>query len=154
MTQQPAYEPDPAEGWVRDLVDIPFMRHIGPAWHRQFDGVAEYGFMPRPEIHGNHFRRLHGGMISAFADYAIGHACLLAGGGAMPHVTVHLGIDYIAAGSPDTWTTCRVLTLRRTRSLAFMRGEIFAGDTLLANATGVWKAIRAGGPVGVPPRAE
>lgn len=143
MMSEQVYEPDRAEGWMRDDTDIPFMRHVGPTWYRQDADGIEYGFMPCAEVHGNLYRRLHGGMISAFADYALGHACWVAGGGETPHVTVHLGIDFMAAGDPAQWTTCRVTTVRKTRSLAFMRGEIWAGGTCLATANGVWKAVRA-----------
>lgn len=138
--------PDPSQGWQSATADIPFMQIVGPIYHRFLGDVAEegveYGFFPKAEVHGNKYGRLHGGMISAFADYALGHTIWMARGGLMPNVTVHLGIDYIAAGDPDVWTTCRALITRKTHGMAFMRGEIYAADRLLAIASGVWKAVK------------
>lgn len=144
-----SFIPDPSEGWIGASDRIPFMAHVGPCWYRKAGEDLEYGFMPVAEIHGNLYGRLHGGMTATFADYALGHACWVAGEGKMPHVTVHLGLDFIAAGTPGLWTTCLVQTVRRTRSLAFMRGEISAAGTLLATASGVWKTVR---PVTDPAR--
>lgn len=137
-----SFLPDATEGWIAAPAEIPFMTHVGPLWHRAMDGGSEYGFMPCAEIHGNRFGRLHGGMIAAFADYALGHACWQEGGADAAHVTVHLGLDFVSAGEPGVWTTCLVQTVRRTRSLVFMRGEISAGGNLLATASGIWKPVR------------
>jgi len=134
------YEPPPAEGWLLDDTPIPFMQLVGPVFYRQIEGAYEYGFTSKPDIHGNLHGRLHGGMIATFADYALGHSCWLDSNG-IPHVTIHLGLDYMQAGLPGEWTSCRVQFVRKTRTLCFMRGEIYSGGKHLTTATGIWKVV-------------
>jgi len=45
------------------------------------------------------------------------------------------------AATPGAWINCRAEFLRKTRSLRFMRADVYAGDKHIASASGVWKAI-------------
>lgn len=135
------FVPNPEDGWTCDTGDIAFMSLIGPVWHRlRADGVYEYGFTAQEDKHANLMGRLHGGMISAFADYALGHSCRLDRDNT-PNVTVHLGIDYLAGGLMGQWITCEVHITHKTRAMSFIRGEMFGDGQLMATANGVFKAV-------------
>ncbi|HEU0221660.1 MAG TPA: PaaI family thioesterase [Paracoccaceae bacterium] len=134
--------PDIEEGWQRHDSGIPFMVRNGPVWHRLRDGRYEGGFLPAPEVHGNLYGYVHGGMLAAFADFALGHACWFANERARV-VTVHLDINFVTAAKVGTWIGCEVEIVRKTRSLCFPRGDFVAEGQVLATASGVWKIIGA-----------
>lgn len=134
-----AIPPEREDGWERLESGIPFMLHNGPVWFRRRDERYECGFLPRAEIHGNLHGIVHGGMLAAFADFGLGHACTFATGGRV--VTIHLDISYVAAARTDRWIGCDVEIVRRTRSLSFLRGDLMANGALLATASGVWKIV-------------
>lgn len=138
-TAEAAIPPEREEGWERLEGDIPFMLHNGPVWYRRQGGGYECGFLPRAGIHANRRGFVHGGMLAAFADFGLGHACGFATGGRV--VTVQLGMSYVAAARPGRWIGCSVEIARRTRSLCFPRGDLVAGGVLLATASGVWKIL-------------
>jgi acyl-coenzyme A thioesterase PaaI-like protein len=119
---------------------IPFMLHNGPVWFRTDGGQYECGFLPVPAIHGNLYGYVHGGMLAAFADFGLGHACWFANGERRA-VTVSLEVRFVAAATVGTWIGCKVELIRRTRSLCFPRGDLVASGKVVAAASGVWKLI-------------
>lgn len=132
--------PEHEEGWERHDDGIPFMMRNGPVWYRLSAGRYECGFLPKPEIHGNLYGFVHGGMLAAFADVALGHACWFAND-RQPIVTVHLQLDFMAAAKPGAWIGCNVEIVRKTRSLVFPRGDFMTQGRVVAAASGVWKII-------------
>lgn len=134
--------PDREDGWERLGLDMPFMRNNGPIWLRIGFGRYEYGFLPTAEIHANLYGNVHGGMLAAFADFALGHACRAASGDRRS-VTVSLDLKYIAAARPGDWIGCEVEIVRRTGSLYFSRGDMIARGAVVTTASGVWKILGA-----------
>ena len=130
------------QGWtLYEEAGNPFMLHIGPVWDRVVDGRREYAFLPEA-VHCNLNDVVHGGMLTAFADHALGHPCWVdnGGGGA---VTAHLGVNFLAAARKGELVTCRTEIVRKTRALYFPRGDIMQGGRCVATASGVWKIVAA-----------
>jgi uncharacterized protein (TIGR00369 family) len=128
-------------GWEPYTENNPFMRQIGPLWQRIVDHQFEYAFRV-DHIHCNLLDVIHGGMISAFADHALGHVAWHVNGN-QPIVTVHLDVNFIAAARLGDFVECRTEVVRKTRSLCFMRGSIMVDSRCIATASGVWKIIGA-----------
>lgn len=135
-----AIPPETEDGWANDHDGIHFMRRNGPIWYRRRGDRLDVGFLAVAEVHGNNQDIIHGGMIASFADFALGHAVWYAHDRA-PVVTVHLGLEFVSAGKAGDWVHCTPEIVRRTRSLTFIRGDILAGDRVIATASGVWKAV-------------
>jgi uncharacterized protein (TIGR00369 family) len=118
-----------------------FMLHVGPLWTRMVDGWPEYAFRASRH-HLNLNGVVHGGMLTAFADHALGHAVWTDNGGGGV-VTAHLALNFVAAARIGDLVACRVEIVRKTRALYFPRGDLMAGDRCIATASGVWKILSA-----------
>lgn len=133
--------PDMA-GWTRyENPGDAFIEHNGPIWIRIIDDAREYAFLPANK-HGNPNQVVHGGMLMAFADIALGHPCWIDQGGKAT-VTVSLTVNFVSGSRIGELVTCRPEIVRRTRALYFPRGDIMQGDRCVATASGVWKIAGA-----------
>jgi len=136
--------PETEDGWQRHDDDNPFMILNGPIWYREEGGLLHVGFRSVHEVHGNSLGYIHGGMLAAFADFALGHKVWFAHD-RKPIVTAHLDINYVSGGLAGEWIHCTPEIVRKTRSLCFVRGDIMAAGRVVATASGVWKSIERGG---------
>ena len=140
MTRAPI-PPEVEDGWAHDHEGIHFMERNGPIWYRRDGDGLEVGFLAEERVHGNNQGIMHGGMIMSFADFALGHAVWYAHDRTSV-VTIEMDIKFVSAGMAGDWIHCRPEILRKTRSITFIRGDIMAGDRLVATASGVWKKTR------------
>lgn len=110
---------------------------FGPVFTRQCDC-----FLYADERHLNPEGFVHGGLLSAFADYVfyVSAKARLPEGTVSP--TIDLQIQYMGVGKAGDTLLGKAEVLRETRDLLFMRGDIYAGDTLIVAASGVYKKIR------------
>lgn len=137
---RPPIPPETEDGWVTDHEGIHFMERNGPIWYKPQADRLEVGFLAVAERHGNNQGIMHGGMIMSFADFALGHAVWYAHGRERV-VTIEMDVKFVAAGTDGDWIHCTPEIVRQTRSITFIRGDIMAGNRLIATASGVWKAI-------------
>ena len=118
----------------------PFEDHAGPYFMKRLEnGEIRCAFHAKA-FHCNGGGFLHGGALLTFADYAlfaIGDDYLDG-----PCVTVSLNGDFIAAGHPDRLIEARGDVVRNTRSLVFIRGEIYCGEETLFTFNGIIKKIK------------
>lgn len=118
----------------------PFEDHVGPFGYRVADGRISFAFQS-DERHRNTGGTLHGGMLMTFADFAL---CLTAVWDQPGErcVTVSFHSEFVAAGSPGELIEASGEVVRRTRSLAFVRGQLAAGGRVLLTWSGIVKRIR------------
>ncbi|HEC52115.1 hypothetical protein LCGC14_0180330 [marine sediment metagenome] len=91
-------------------------------------------------VNSRHF--VHGGLISALADNAMGLSCAgqLENIGGL--VTVSMTLDYLDVARQGQWLEVRAKVLKAGKSLCFASTEIYADDTLCAVARGVFKVVQ------------
>jgi len=134
---------DPAaDGWVPAPAG-PYMTWIGPVWRRETASGFEYGIVGQQK-HSNHRNTVHGGVIMAFADYALGRA----GVDLIGHdnqVTAQIDLQFVATVEIGSLLVGRAEIVRRSSSLLFLRGTIEAAGKVVASAQGVWKTVKATG---------
>ncbi len=58
-------------------------------------------------------------------------------------VTVSCNNEFVAAGHPGEVIEASGEVIRRTRSLTFVRGQVFAGDRVILNCSAIVKRILA-----------
>ena len=117
----------------------PFEDHAGPFYSKTHeDGARTAAFESKPH-HCNGGGFLHGGMMMTFADYALFAIAgdVLDG----PGVTVSFNSEFIAAVGACEFVEARGEVVRNTRSLIFIRGEVFCGDKVLLPFSGIIKRI-------------
>ena len=93
--------------------------------------------------HCNSRGMLHGGVIAALADNAMGLSC----GAAMDPppakglVTVSLNVDYVGAGRVGEWLLVAPRVIRAGRTLGFVDAIITADDTIVARASASFRVL-------------
>ena len=142
MTEQMSKHPAPA-GYSPVFAEAGFNAYVGPVW-RADDG-SHFRFTVR-DVHMNGGGALHGGMMMALADIAMGktvHAALAADG--QRAMTVSLSCDFIGAVKLGETIVTRVAITRRTRSIVFVTATLGVDERTIMTATGLWKILGGGG---------
>jgi uncharacterized protein (TIGR00369 family) len=127
-----------AAGW-EPFEKTGFIGLIGPLLFKTENGKTTYGFLA-DEKHENRRGVIHGGMLAAFCDRALGAAARSTKEG-LSVATIELGIHYVSAANVGELIEADCEVVRMTRSLAFMRGTLRAGDRVVATAEGLWKIL-------------
>ena len=119
----------------------PFGRLIGPIYECREGKVIVLGFRVSDK-HLNRVRIVHGGMLTAFADMAMGTVLRsneLAG------VTVRMTQDLIAPCHSGDWVEGRAVARRITKALVFIECEVRAERRLAMTASGIFRRLRRRG---------
>lgn len=130
---------DPAaHGW-EPIQDDGFIGLVGPMWQRLDSGGMRYAFLAMPKHH-NRRGVVHGGMIMAFADRALG---MTARGviGYKHQATIQLDVHFVDAVQIGEFVETKAEIVRQTRSLVFVRADLFAGSRVIASVNGIWKIL-------------
>jgi uncharacterized protein (TIGR00369 family) len=105
---------DVPEGFSPYEPQGPFLQHIGPIQAR--DGV--FGLRAE-ERHTNHRGTIQGGLLSAFADFALGRAIGADADDDQSRATVSLTVDFLRPASPGDWIEARPRVERVGGTLSF-----------------------------------
>ncbi len=116
-----------------------------PLYSRKLDDRLQMGLV-LGEAHCNSRGLVHGGLIAALADNAMGLSCALQlqdGGvdisGGL--VTVSLSTDYVGAGQLGQWLLIDPDVTKTGKSICFARALIRADETLIATAHATFKVL-------------
>ena len=132
-------------GFVAHTRKSPVTDPWEPIYAQEQDGVVVLGLRIGAQ-HCNARGFLHGGVIAALADNAMGHsyrATLLRSDpevGASA-VTLSLSLDYIAIAHQDAWLQTHPRVLKAGRSVGFVEALIYADEELVARASATFKRV-------------
>ena len=127
------------EGFVALWNAGEFADKNGPLYFRAADFTL--GFHVAPS-HCNPVGICHGGWLSTFLDMQMSARAMREGGlDGRFLVTISLSIDFLAAGSVNSWIEGQATVLRRSNSLVFIQGLATSGGIPLSRASGVYKVI-------------
>ena len=98
------------------------------------------------EAHCNSRGFAHGGLISALADYAMGHSAVLqarrrAGSEKASAVTVSLTLDFIDSAQVGDCVEFQPTVLKVGRTLAFVDCRVVCGDRLIARGSATFRMV-------------
>lgn len=135
----PPMEPVP-EGFKPFQFTEGFVADVGPIYYKRLPGGGtRFGMQTGPR-HANPNGVVHGGVFFAFADTFMGR--LVWEESQCRCATISLNVEFMASGPPGRWIEGAATVTKATGSLAFVRGEVFAGDDMLMQAAGVWRIFR------------
>src|SRR4051812_22015378 len=106
------------EGFVPFPNQGPFLEHIGPIQVREGDDGLTLGLRAE-ERHANHRGTVQGGVLSTFADFALGRAIEADADEDKERATVSLTVDFLKPGKPGDWIESRTRVDRVGGTLAF-----------------------------------
>ena len=131
----------------------PFIAHVGPLYRRTTDDQTTLGLLIE-NSHCNSRGRLHGAMVCALADIALGQnvarafadngAFVDARGAAIPGVgmaTVNLSTDFAGTARVGDWVEVHVDVQRAGKRMAFANAYLVQGTERIARVSGVYQVI-------------
>lgn len=96
----------------------PFLEHVGPIQVRDGGDERIFGLQAQ-ERHANHRGTVQGGLLSTFADFAVGRAIEADAEDGKPRATASLTVDFLKPANPGDWIEARARVDRVGGTLAF-----------------------------------
>ena len=114
----------------------PFLEHIGPICVKDSDELV-LGLRAE-ERHTNHRGTIQGGLLSTFADFAMGRALEADAEDDKDRATVSLTVDFLKPAKPGDWIQTRTRVERVGGTLAFADCALMVGEREIVRARAVW----------------
>jgi uncharacterized protein (TIGR00369 family) len=115
----------------------PFLEHIGPV-HVRADGDELVLGLRMEDRHTNHRGTIQGGLLSTFADFALGRAIEADADDDKDRATVSLTIDFLRPAKPGDWVESRTRVERVGGTLAFADCSLTADGREIVRSRAVW----------------
>jgi len=131
----------PPVGFSRHFRQSPLTDPWEPLYSRKADGVVAIGFQAAAP-HANSRGFVHGGMITALADNAMGLSCGQALEGGASLVTVSLAVDFLGSATLGQWVEVKPKLNRLGSTLCFAEAEVTADGNLCATAHATFRVTR------------
>ncbi len=128
----------PPEGFAPHFRKSPLTEPWEPLYSMRLPDRVVIGLHAR-EAHTNSRGMVHGGLIAALADNAMGLSCvqLLSAKGFTPEgglVTVSLAIDYVGTAKLGQWLAVDTQYVKTGRTLCFAQAFVMADGEIIARA--------------------
>lgn len=115
----------------------PISELLGPVYYRGNGYDLSLGLLAQQK-HANLRGAVHGGVLAAIADMALGYTLAFAEDPPMGLVTANLSIDYAGSAKIGDWLHTRTDVQRKGGRLAFANCYIFVGEQRIVRASGVF----------------
>ena len=115
----------------------PFLEEIGPIQVREGGDGLVFGLRAE-ERHCNHRGTIQGGLLSTFADFALGRAIEADADDDKPRATVSLTVDFLKPANPSDWIESRTHVDRVGGTLAFADCSLTVDAHEIVRARAVW----------------
>ena len=115
----------------------PFLEHIGPIQVRDGEDGPVFGLRAE-ERHTNHRGTIQGGLLSTFADFALGRAIEAGAEDGKDRATVSLTVDFQRPAKPGDWIESRTRVERVGGTLSFADVSLTVDDREIVRARAVW----------------
>ena len=125
-----------------------------PLYSRFTEKAVHMGLrLARP--HTNSRGLIHGGLIAALSDNAMGYSCAQAMGWdtSKSLVTINLAVDFIGTAKIGQWLAIETEVIRTGSTICFAQSLIKADDVVIARANGTFRVVPKRGETVVPGRA-
>jgi len=123
----------PPAGFNRHYRQSPVTDPWEPLFSRKAAGVVSIGFQAAP-AHANSRGFVHGGLISALADNAMGLSCAETLGEVTSLVTVSLAVDFLGSANLGQWVEITPRVNRAGGRLCFAEASVTADGEPCAKA--------------------
>ncbi len=130
---------DAPEGFSPYEGQGPFLESVGPVHVAAGDSGPDRRFGLRAEErHTNHRGTVQGGMLSSFADFALGRAIEADADDGKDRATVSLTVDFLKPAKPGDWIESRTRVDRVGGTLSFADCTLTVEDREIVRARAVW----------------
>ena len=85
---------------------------------------------------------VHGGLIAALTDKAMGHSCGHKMGGTDSLVTVSMSIDFVGSAQIGQWLTVETDVIKTGSTICFAQCFVRADDAVIARANATFRVVK------------
>ena len=128
-------------GFARHFRQSPLTEPWEPLYSRRTEESVILG-LPTAQAHTNSRGFVHGGLISALADNAMGLSCSQRLGGQARLLTVSLTVDFLGVGKIGQWLEFDTLFVKPGGSICFAQAFVTADGEPCARANAVFKVVK------------
>jgi uncharacterized protein (TIGR00369 family) len=134
-------EPHVPAGFARHFRKSPLTDPWEPLYSRCTQTAVILGFRAA-ENHTNSRGFVHGGLLAALADNAMGLSCAAALGGEARLVTISLGIDFLGVAHIGQWIEIDTSFTRGGATISFAQAFVTADGKICARANATFRVLR------------
>ena len=128
------------EGFERQSRRSPLTDPWEPIYTKQTPDAIILGLrLATPHTNARGF--VHGGLIAAMTDKAMGHSCAHKMRGVHSLVTVSMSIDFISSAQVGQWFTVETDVIKTGSTICFAQSLIKADDAVIARANGTFRVV-------------
>lgn len=128
-------------GFQRHFRHSPVTDPWEPIYSRRTEGAVVLGLVAET-AHTNSRGMVHGGLISALADNAMGLSCAQQLGDGASLVTVNLTLDFLGVAKIGQWLEFDTVFVKPGGTLSFAQAFVTADGEPCARANAVFRIIR------------
>lgn len=111
-----------------------------PLYAKNTDKAVIIGLrLARPHTNGRGL--IHGGLITALADNAMGYSCALVTNWTTSFVTVSLSVDFVGSAEIGQWCSIESDVIKTGKTICFAQCLIKADDVVIARASGTFRVV-------------
>ncbi|PPQ14732.1 thioesterase [Bradyrhizobium sp. AC87j1] len=111
-----------------------------PLYSKNTDKAVIIGLrLARPHTNGRGL--IHGGLIAALADNAMGYSCALVTNWTTSFVTVSLSVDFAGAAEIGQWCSIESDVIKTGKTICFAQCLVKADDAVIARASGTFRVV-------------
>ena len=117
-----------------------------PLYARRTERAVILGLrLARPHTNGRGL--IHGGLIAALSDNAMGYSCAHQMEGLVSLVTIGLAVDFIGTAQVGQWLAIETDVIKTGRTICFAQSLIKADDVVIARANATFRVVPKKEPV-------
>jgi uncharacterized protein (TIGR00369 family) len=128
-------------GFVPHFRKSPFTDPWEPLYSKCTEKAVIMG-LRLTKAHTNSRGLVHGGLIAALADNAMGYSCAQATGWNASLVTISLAVDFTGSADIGQWLAVESDVIRTGGTLCFAQCLVKADDAVIARANGTFRVLR------------
>jgi len=111
-----------------------------PIYARTTDAAVIIG-LRLAEPHTNSRGLIHGGLIAALADAAMGYSCAHRMGNKSSLVTIGLAVDFIGSAKIGQWLTVESEVVKTGSTICFAQCLVTADEAVIARANATFRVV-------------
>ncbi|MHC4040009.1 PaaI family thioesterase [Bradyrhizobium sp. 23AC] len=111
-----------------------------PLYSKNTDKAVIIGLrLARPHTNGRGL--IHGGLIAALADNAMGYSCALVTNWTTSFVTISLSVDFAGSAEIGQWCSIESGVIKTGKTICFAQCLVKVDDAVIARASGTFRVV-------------
>ena len=140
MTTDATTLPDIPAGFEPHFRNSPVTDAWAPLYAKKTDRAVIIG-LRLAKAHTNGRGLIHGGLIAALSDNAMGYSCAQSTGWTTSFVTISLAVDFIGTAKIGQWLAIESDVIKTGSTICFAQCLIKADDVTIARANGTFRVV-------------